>query len=367
MKDTSFALTHSFIVILANLLALGVLVLALMLLLPFLESIIWAAIITLFTYPIYKRLRQTANLSSNLASAVMCLLVLTFVIVPFAFLAASLTNETLRLYDGIKTWVQQDSGHLLDTLQQGSVIGDYLAKVLNSYRHHQDKLNQLLTDLAQKGSNLFLQQGTLIFKNLTSMLFKGGIMLITLFYLFRDGEKLVSTLKALMPFPAKETEKFTLIISDMVIATLYGNLLTGMMQGAMGVLILWLLDFSAPILWGMVMAICTFIPVVGTALVWGPASLALLITGEWGKAIILAGFGMLVISQIDTFVKPLLISGRTSIHSLLLMLSILGGIGMFGFLGVILGPIIIALALSVLEFYKINYLERLANVGSLEK
>ncbi|MEZ0328096.1 MAG: AI-2E family transporter [Dissulfuribacterales bacterium] len=359
MKDTSFAVTHNFIMILANLLGLGVLVLAIALLFPFLEPIIWAAIITLFTFPIYKKLKQRGNLSSNLASAAMCLLVLAFVIVPIGFLATSLTNETLRLYDGIKTSVQQDSTHLMDTLQQGSAIGDYLAKILNNYRHHQEKVNQILTDIAQKGSNLFLQQSTLIFKNLASMLFKGSIMLVTLFYLFRDGERLVITLKTLMPFPSKETDKFTSLISDMVIATLYGNLLTGMLQGAMGVLILWLLDFSAPILWGMVMAICTFIPVVGTALVWGPASIALLITGEWIKALILAGFGILIISQIDTFVKPLLISGRTSIHNLLLILGILGGISMFGFIGVILGPIIIALAISVLEFYKINYLERL--------
>lgn len=359
MKDTSFAITHNFIVILANLLALGILTLALALLLPFLEPIIWAAIITLFTFPIYKKLQKRANLSATLAATAMCLIVLTFVIVPVGFLAASLTNETLRLYDSIKTSVQQDPAHLLDTLQQSSVIGDYLAKTLNSYRHHQDKINSFLTDLAQKGSNVFLQQGTLIFKNLASMLFKGGIMLVTLFYLFRDGEKLVATLKALMPFPSQDTERFTRIISDMVTATLYGNLLTGMLQGAMGVLILWLLDFSAPILWGMVMAICTLIPVVGTALVWGPASIILLITGEWIKAIILAGFGMLIISQIDTFVKPLLISGRTSVHNLLLMLSILGGISMFGFLGVILGPIIIALAISILEFYRINYLEQL--------
>lgn len=362
MKDTSFAITHNFIVILANLLALGILILALALLLPFLEPIIWAAIITLFTFPIYKKLHQRANLSATMAAAAMCLIVLAFVIVPISFLAANLTNEALRVYESIKTSIEQDSAHLLNTLQQSSVIGEYLAKILNNYQHHQEKINQLLTELAQKGSNLFLQQGTLIFKNLASMLFKGGIMLVTLFYLFRDGEKLVSTLKALMPFPSKETERFTTIISDMVIATLYGNLLTGMLQGAMGVLILWLLDFSAPILWGMVMAICTFIPVVGTALVWGPASIGLLVTGEWIKAIILAGFGILIISQIDTFVRPLLISGKTSVHNLLLILSILGGISMFGFLGVILGPIIIALAISILEFYKINYLNRLTTM-----
>lgn len=358
MKDHSFAITHNFIVVLANLIGLGILSLAIALLLPFLEPIIWAAIITLFTYPVYKKLQKHANLSSPMASATMCLLVLLFVITPFAFLTVSLTNETLRVYDELKTSLQQDPGHFLDVLKQSPIMGEYLAKILDNYRHHQEKINQLLTDLAQKGSNLFLHQGTLIFKNLASMLFKGGIMLVALFYLFRDGEKLVNTLKELMPFASEDTERFTHIISDMVIATLYGNLLTGLMQGATGVLILWLLGFSAPLLWGMVMAICTFIPVVGTALVWGPASIVLLITGEWVKAIILALFGMLVISQIDTFVKPLLISGRTSIHNMLLMLGILGGISMFGFLGVILGPIIIALAISVLEFYKINYLER---------
>lgn len=355
--------THKFVIFLAIGIALSILVLGLSLFVPFFSPIAWAIVLTLFCYPVFKTLRRILmglkGFSGNesIASLCMCLLIVAFIIVPFFALIGVLTNEFLRVYDEFQTAISSKGTGILSYLSTYPLLNKLLFKLMSMVNIHSDSsVEQFIAEIIKRFSEFFISQGTAVFKNIITVIFDGLLMLVVLFYLFRDGERFLKVFKGVLPFHDKEIERFFKIISDVLYATLYGNILTAFIQAGLGVFILWVLDFSAPLLWGIVMGIATFIPIIGTAFVWVPATAYLFITGAYIKGVTLLVFSILLISQIDYFLRPYLISGKTHLHSLFLFFSMLGGLNLFGLLGLVLGPIIIALCVSILEIYKLNYL-----------
>ncbi len=323
-----------------------------LLFIPFFEPICWAIILVLFFYPIHKRLVRLLKGAEALSALIMCVLNTAFIIIPVFILLGSLTSEVFRVYNGVQTAIQSGNFTVIPDKKTHPTLHAYASKALETMKTHEEGLYQTIVDISKRTGEFFLKQGTAVAKNVANILFKAALMLVTLFYLFRDGDEFLRRFKSLLPLRPQNVEHLTSVTADVLYATLYGNLLTGVIQGGLGVFILWMLGFSAPILWGIIMGIATFIPMIGTALVWGPATLYLFFTGDYLKGAALLSFSILVISQIDYFLRPYLISGKTELHSLFLFFSILGGLNMFGFLGLILGPIIVALCMSVLEFYR---------------
>ncbi|MDA8161375.1 MAG: AI-2E family transporter [Desulfobacteraceae bacterium] len=350
--------TQKFVVFLATGITLFILILGLMLFAPFLHPIAWAIVLTLFFYPVYQKIRLLLRGKEGLASLFMCLLIIAFIILPVFTLLGSLTNEVIRVYQEFQANIgSQGSGPLVN-LRAYPLINKLLFHIMTALKLHDESvIEQIISELTKRLSESFVAQGTVVFKNVIGVIFQGLLMLVTLYYLFKDGGRFLNEFKGLLPFHDAEIERFSKIVSDVLYATLYGNILTAVIQAWLGVFILWALDFSAPLLWGIVMGIATFIPILGTALVWVPATLYFFMVGMYIKGAILLSFSLLVISQIDYFLRPYLISGKTQLHSLFLFFSILGGLDAFGLLGLILGPIIIALCVSILEIYKLNYLE----------
>lgn len=354
--------TQKFVVFLAIGIAISILVLGLRLFMPFFYPIIWAIVLALFCYPVFRPLKRTLTgfkwLRGNesIASLFMCILIISFIIIPVFALLGVLTNEFLRVYDEFQAAISTKEGIMPD-LSAYPLLGKFLVKLMSIFNIHTDSSpEQFMSDIIKRFSDFFISQGTAVFKNIVTIIFDSLLMLVVLFYLFRDGERFLDTFKSILPFHDIEIERFFKIISDVLYATLYGNILTALIQAGLGVFILWILAFSAPLLWGIVMGIATFIPIVGTALVWVPATIYLFMTGAYIKGATLLVFSILLISQIDYFLRPYLISGKTHLHSLFLFFSILGGLSVFGLLGLILGPIIIALCVSILEIYRLNYL-----------
>jgi predicted PurR-regulated permease PerM len=176
-------------------------------------------------------------------------------------------------------------------------------------------------------------------------------MLFSLFFLLRDGEILGQQVRELLPLPDRERERLMSETRDLVIASVGAALLVAAAQGAIGGIAFWLLGVAAPVIWGVVMAMCALIPVVGAALVWVPTALWLLFSGEVTRGIILALVGVLGISMADNILRPLLLAGRTSASGLVVFLGILGGAAAFGFIGLVLGPIILVTAGSLLRVF----------------
>ncbi len=335
-----------------------ILALGLRLFLPFFEPITWAIILALFFYPVYRWLRRILRGSEGLASLGMCLLIIAFIIIPVFALLGSLTSEVIRVYSEVEDNLQAGNFTIVPNKERFPILNKTVSHALKALKTHEGRVKEALTDFSKKTGEFFLRQGTVVFKNVASIIFDAALMIVTLYYLFRDGEQMLQTFKDLLPLPRQDVERFAGLTSDVLSATLYGNLLTTFIQAGLGIFILWVLGFSAPLLWGMLMGLASFVPMLGTSIVWIPATLYLFVTGFYLKGAILLIYSVLIISQIDYFLRPYFISGKTQLHTLFLFFSILGGLRVFGFLGFVLGPILIALCVSILELYKVNFLGR---------
>jgi len=344
--------------IIALCLCLIILFFGLLIFIPFFEPICWAIILSLFFHPIYKRLLSFFKGNRILSSFIMCLLIVAFIIIPVFLLITSLTTEVWRLYTAGISSLQNINIDLIPNKEHYPLLHKLVVKFLKSLKLYGADLHTTLADLTRSAGEYFLKKGTAVFRNIAVLVFKSFLMLVILFYLFADGERMLKAFKRLLPLKEESVENFIKLTNDVLSATLYGNLLTGAIQAGLGIFIFWILDFSAPILWGTILGVGTFVPMIGTAIVWGPASLFLLLSGQYLKGAILLTFSLLVISQMDYFLRPYLISGKTELHNLFLFLGILGGINVFGLLGLILGPMVIALCMSILELYRMNLLKR---------
>jgi predicted PurR-regulated permease PerM len=173
-----------------------------------------------------------------------------------------------------------------------------------------------------------------------------------MFFFFRDGDKLVERMRELLPMSADLKQNVTGCLKEVIHATIYGGVLVAGLTGLIGGIIFHILGLPSPIFWGTLMAFLSLIPVVGPYLIYIPAAIILILSGHWIKGVILLALGALVINVTEGMLRPVLISSRTRIPTLALFFSILGGIRAFGLLGIILGPVLAAIALTLIEVYK---------------
>jgi predicted PurR-regulated permease PerM len=186
-----------------------------------------------------------------------------------------------------------------------------------------------------------------LFATLGSLL----VMLFALFFLLRDGHTLARQVRDLLPLPEGARDRLMTDTRDLIVASVGAGLMVAVVQGAIGALAFWLLGIHAPAFWGVVMAVCSLIPVFGAALVWLPTALWMLLSGEVGRGLILAIVGVFGISLADNVLRPLLLAGRTTASGLVVFLGLLGGAAAFGFIGLVLGPIILVTAGSLLRVF----------------
>ena len=192
-------------------------------------------------------------------------------------------------------------------------------------------------NLTRLGKNLLGLAGGRISDVITGA-FDFVLMAFTLFFLLKDGPKFLEKMRDYMPFPEHEKKQLTKQIKDVVVSTIYGGVIVALAQGLIGVIAFAVVGIRAPVLWGMAMSITSFIPIVGCALVWVPATLYLFVKGLTTQAIILAAIGIFAISTVDNVLRPIIIRGRVSMPLVLVFFSVFGGIQVFGLLGLVLGP-----------------------------
>jgi predicted PurR-regulated permease PerM len=171
-----------------------------------------------------------------------------------------------------------------------------------------------------------------------------GIFFVTLaiFYFYRDGPKVVKVMRELIPLSEADRDTVFGDIHGAIIAAVRGGLVTALLQGVLGFIIYFILGLEQPVLAAAITALASFIPLVGTALIWIPIALWFVINGETGKALILASYGVVVIASSDNLLRPILVGQHMEAHPLLLFFGILGGIATFGFAGIVLGPVAVA-------------------------
>lgn len=316
---------------------------------PFLVPLGWAAVFTIMFLPVHHRIRRYIR-GRNRAALVSTLLLTLLIIIPGIFVISAFISQAV----GTAQWTQAQwkggatplRDMLEKTLPLQSML-DWLAERNVS----EEEVTALITQRLQQLAAYLARQGGQFAANLLFMLFDLFVTLFATFYLFRDGGELLNRIRRALPLDPHVREGLFYIAQNVLYASVFSGLVVAAVQGALGGLIFWLVGIGAPVLWAIVMAFLSLLPVLGAWMVWVPAAIYLLLTGGYLRAVILIAFGALVIGTVDNVLRPILLSGRAQMNGLLVFISILGGVAAFGLLGIVLGPILVALGSAVLEFY----------------
>jgi predicted PurR-regulated permease PerM len=307
---------------------------------PFLAPLGWAAVFALLLQPVYTRL--TRRLKPGLASLVTTLLATFIVVGPAVLLLSILVREIAAVSDYI---------------QQSGVIADTPARVEQYWAMLRARVplslpedpSVLITDVVQRLGSFIAGQAGATLQNVVSFVFALVVMLFALFFFLRDGARIAESIRSLLPFEPARRDRLISQTRDLVIASVGAGLAVAIAQGAIGGVTFALLGFSAPVLWGVTMTFCSLLPVVGATIVWLPAAIWLLLSGDITRGVILIVVGAGVIGLVDNFLRPMLLSGRTAASGLVVFLGLLGGVVAFGFIGLVLGPIVLVVAMTLLE------------------
>lgn len=321
---------------------LGVSLGFLWLLKPFFGPIFWACAIAIIFYPVQQKLLARFPGRRNLAALFTLLLCMVIVILPVIFVAGSAISEGVALYQKV---------------EQGEINpAQYFEKFRGAFPAAEAKLNDIGIDVikikenagaAIMSSGKFVAQRTLsIGQNTFTFLLHLFLMLYLAFFMLRDGSKLVELLVRALPLGDDRERLLFSMFAGVTRATVKGNLVVAIVQGALGGFIFWVLGIPGVLLWGVFMAIASLIPAVGPALIWVPVSLYLFVSGETVDALILIGFGAGVIGLVDNILRPILVGRDTKMPDYIVLLSTLGGLALVGINGFVVGPLIAALFMA---------------------
>jgi predicted PurR-regulated permease PerM len=211
---------------------------------------------------------------------------------------------------------------------------------------------ETLEQAIEKQAGFLAERLGTILKNIASFVFNLFVMIFAMFYFFRDARKILPAVRSMMPFDAAHQEAMTVQIRDLISASVTTSLVVAAVQGALGGLGFAIVGLPAAVFWGVAMAFFSLVPVVGSGLIFVPASLWLGFTGHWGRAIVLLAICAGISTIVDNVLRPVLLGGRTELSGLVIFISVLGGVNLFGMLGLVLGPILVAIAAGVLSVYQ---------------
>lgn len=312
---------------------------------PFVNVLAWAAVLVIFFYPVHRRLvaRTGRPATSALLSS---LFVIVVILLPLALISFAVINQMAGVLQNLQT----SAATLLNP--NSPVTGRFIAWLGQYVNVEQLSSEQFLVDRL-KGLGGTIAGRTLGFVGgVVGVIVQVFFVIFTMYYFFRDGDKIMRALPEMLPLERAQSEDIFARTRDVIGASLYGVLVIAVIQGALGGLAFWLLRLPSAIVWAVIMTFLSMIPMAGAFIVWVPAAIYLAITGHWVKALILVAWGLLVIGTIDNFLRPKLVGERTKLHELLIFFSVLGGLEVFGVLGIVLGPVVVAVTLALLDVFR---------------
>ncbi len=317
---------------------------------PFFSAVIWSAVLSYGLYPVYGRLARATGERRSMSAVVMSLGVTLGVILPLAYVSFLIGKEVAKTYLSLVSSLEQGPGVIEQWLGHPWVAA--FADQLQEFQRltGTDLRSVLVDNLAQLGSTL-VEQLTHVARNILAGLTELGIILLTTFYLFRDGERVIGWLKQLLPLTEARQQLVVRRFDEVIKAAIFGNTLVAALEGIVGGLAFALAGVPAPLLWGATMAVLAYLPLVGAAIVWGPVALYLFIQGRYGAVVILCVAGMLI-AILDYVVRNIVVGGASKMHTLLAFFAMLGGLQFFGLVGIVMGPLVVAISMALLESYR---------------
>ncbi|MGB9179062.1 MAG: AI-2E family transporter [Pyrinomonadaceae bacterium] len=312
---------------------------------PFVEVLEWAAVLVILFYPAHKRIAARLR-RPWLSALVSSLLVVAIVFIPLTLIALALVNEL----SGMAQSLPANISAFLDP--HSTVMGRLLGWLGQYVDMEKLRSQQFLADWL-KGASGAVASHTLSFVGgAVGAIVESFFVIFTMYYLFRDGDKIMRALPAALPLERKDSEAIFARAREVVGASVYGVITIALIQGTLGGLAFRALSLPSSIVWAVVMAVLSMIPMAGAYLVWVPAAIFLAATGHWVKALMLAAWGLLVVGTVDNFLRPKLVGSQAKLHELFIFFSVIGGLRVFGVLGVVLGPVVLAITLSLLSVFR---------------
>ncbi len=312
---------------------------------PFYGAVFWGTILAILFAPLYRRLLRFMGQRRTIAALATVTIVLLIVILPVTLIGALLVQEGLGLYEKFQSgelnlgrYFQQVFGVL------PAWVSDLLDRFgLTDLSSMQERLS---TGLVQ-GSQFVATKALNIGQNTFDFIVDLFIVLYLLFFLLRDGDDLVRRIRTAIPLHTDQQREFLNRFTTVIRATVKGNVVVAVVQGALGGLIFWFLGVHAAVLWAVLMAFLSLLPAVGSALIWLPVAIYFLVTGATWQGIFLIAFGVLVIGLVDNVLRPILVGKDTKMPDYVVLISTLGGMAIFGLNGFVIGPVIAAMFMAV--------------------
>ncbi len=319
---------------------------------PFLAALAWATVFAILFYPVHAFLIRYVRWRS-LSAVITVLLVLTVILGPLSYLSYLLAQEVTNL-----TAYLGKGGDTVAGLTKNPIVSSMMTKILLLFGMSEAEFQQKLLENIAHLDKEFMGRITAGLGNVLSRGFDFVLMVLSLFFFLKDGPAYLEKVSEFLPFSPENRKRLVVQTRGIIVSTIYGGVTVALLQGVVGGLTFHFLSIPSAVLWGVCTFVASFIPVVGTLIIWGPGIVYLLLKGSLLKAIVLGGVGVFGISMIDNVVRPLIVHGKTRMPTLVIFFSILGGIGYFGLIGFILGPLVVALFLSILEIFRHWEVER---------
>jgi predicted PurR-regulated permease PerM len=312
----------------------------------FLMVIVLAAIFSALAMPVFNRFDRWFRGRKSLSAAMTLFTLFLIVFIPLAVLLSIVIEQASRIGSVALPWIQHQFKEPAAFNEQLRTLPFYAQ--LEIYR---ENILQKAGEFADKAGSLFLNGVSSFTYSAVNDLFLLFIFLYTMFFFLKDGQKILA--KVLSFFPLTETDQHRLLDKFLSVtrATIKGSMVIGILQGSLAGLALHVAGIESAIFWGTMMSVISVLPIIGSGLIWFPAVLYLAATGHYPQALGVLLFCVLVVGQIDNIIRPILVGRDTQMHELLIFFGTLGGIGLFGVFGVIMGPIIAALFMTVWVMY----------------
>ncbi len=326
----------------------------------FLMAIFLAGIFSALSHPLYHRLERSFRGRRSLASVATIFLIVILILLPLAGLLGIVTTQAIRVGESVTPWIQK-------RLSEPDIFSDLLSSIplYERIEPYNDLILKKTGELVGTISSYLINSLSSATLGTVNFLFMIFILLYCMFFFLMDGDKLLSKILYYLPLQDHDERRMLEKFTSVTRATLKGTAVVGILQGSMAGLAFWGVGIHSAVFWGAIMAVLSIIPGIGTALVWGPAAIILAAGGHYAKAIGLVLFCALVVGSLDNFLRPRLVGKDTQMHELLIFFGTLGGIALFGVLGIIIGPIVAALFMTVWEIYGAVFRDILPEVGGV--
>lgn len=306
---------------------------------PFVDVLLWAMVLVAVFMPVHRRLVSHLQ-RPTIAATLSTLLVVVTILAPATLVTIAVIGELSDMAGSLDTGARWESVQLvLQRLQPWIPWVDL----------HQLESREFLLERLQVWSGALANRTLGMVGGVMSTVVQTFLVIFTMFYVFRDGDAIRQAFYDVLPLERGQSRAVVARTAEVIGASVYGVLVIAAIQGLLGGFIFWALGLPSPLLWGVVMFFLCMIPMAGAFLVWAPAALLLVVSGAWGKGLFLTAWGVLVVGTIDNFLSPRLVGQRARLHELLIFFSVLGGLQVFGVLGIVLGPVTVALTLAIFE------------------